>query len=152
MEGLADEARRSSGRTKVREPRGLFVESERVGAAGPGIERADERDFKLRGSTSQCHRGLKDLLLILDDECVGGEQALKAMGNLTRGLLQEAAQDPDEFKDGDEVQEARIFFTQQSIDDRVGAAGLGRVVLQQIAQDDVGVEADQRRERFVDAA
>jgi len=61
-------------------------------------------------------------------------------GDLGGSLLQETTQDPNNFEHCNQTNEPWGLFTQLLIEDFVGLTRLFRVVLEQIAEDDVGIE------------
>jgi len=93
--------------------------------------------------------GLEHLLLVLHPQGVGREK-LRQMGcNLSRGSLEETSPHPDNLQRGNQTDESGVLVAQPPIDDVVCLARLFRVSLEEIAEDDVGIETNHRLNRLV---
>jgi hypothetical protein len=71
-----------------------------------------------------CKR-IEDLLLVLNFKGVCGEKILEMRGDLGRVLLQEAAQDPNNFEHCNQINEAEVLFAQLSVLGRMATVPSG---------------------------
>jgi hypothetical protein len=124
------------------QPRSLSVKSQRMGTTCPCIERSDQSILKFSGAAPECNSSIKDLLLVLNFKRVRGEKILEMRSDLGRIPPQEAAQDPNNFEHSSQANEPRVLFAQFLVDDLVGLARLLWVILEQIAQDHVGIQTN----------
>ena len=99
--------------------RSLSVKCECVGAPCPGIQCPDQSILKLSSTALEGKSSLEDLLFVLNFQSVCGKKVLDMSGDLGRILLQEAAQYPNDFKNGNQADESWTLLAQLSIDNLI---------------------------------
>src|SRR5215472_3748821 len=134
---------------ELRQPRSLSIKCQCTDTPCPGIQCPDQCILKLSGAALEGKSSLEDLLFVLNLKRVCSQQVFDMASDFRRSLLQEAAQHPNDFKNSNQANEPRILFAQMPIDNLISLACLLWIVLQQIAQDDVGIETDHRWKRSV---
>jgi hypothetical protein len=70
---------------------------------------------------------------------------LEVCCDLGRGLFEEAAQDPHNLQNCSQIDKPQIRYAELPLEDVIRLASLPWVVLEQISQDDIGIEPDHRR-------
>ena len=100
-----------------------------MGTTCPRIERSDQSTFKFSGASLEGRGRIEDLLLVLNYKGICGEKILEMRGDLGRALLQEAAQDPNNFEYRNQTNGPWGLFAQFPVDNLVGTARLFDVIL-----------------------
>jgi hypothetical protein len=85
--------------------RGLLIKCQCMGTTCPCIERSDQSILKLSCAIFEGRNSIKDLLFVLNFKRVCDEKILEMRGDLGTVLLQEAAQDPNNFEHRDQTNE-----------------------------------------------
>src|ERR1700722_16504834 len=135
----------SDDRLEMWQPRCFSIKCQCMRTTSPGVQRTYQGILELSSATLESKNSLEDLLFVLNFKGIRGEEILEMSGDFRRILLQEAAQDPDNFQHGNQTKKSPVLFTQLSIDDLVRLTCLLWIVLKQVAQDNVRIQADQRR-------
>jgi hypothetical protein len=112
-----------------------------MGTTSQSVERTNQRIFKLSHSGLQ-GEDASNTCCSFWSSGVGSEKVFKIHRNLDRSLPEKAAQHPDNFECGSQINEAGILVGEFLLKDSAGLVGLRLVILQKISEDNVGIETD----------
>lgn len=129
---------------------GPSVECHRIFAAGDSTELGDDGIGEVGTATTCGERGSDDRVAV-DSELPGIEKALDQLGTASGTDLVGASQHPVQLDDGDQAEETRVVLAQH-VDHHGRRCRLSRFVLNQVADDDVGIEPDHGTEVVAPAA
>ena len=125
------------------QPPRLSIERRRLGGAGHGVGFGDQGvgeivAFPVAG---KCRPGGA---LVFDAQVGGAQQGFEAVGDHRALVAIGVLKHPDDFADDHAVDVARLLDRAAALDQGGGTGGLVRVVLGKMADEDVGIEPDQR--------
>jgi len=134
-----------SWKPETRNPKGLLVKGQGVNASGPSAKLGDQSIRESSASLFEGHHGPENFLLVFHHQDFHLKDAFNRGGNLKGRQAVGAIQDPHDLSHRHHADKAGVRQVQPAFNDFRCFERLSRVILGEVAYDNIRIETDHWR-------